>query len=88
VQPADLSASLRLVEQANEVCLAWPATGEQSLSLLHRGEVTAESNGITVLALNENSAEFCRPINDLPSGGEWRLIWREQLQVREFVQTR
>lgn len=88
VQPADLSASLRLVERANEVCVAWPATGKQSLSLLHRGEVTAESNGITVLALNENNAEFCRPINDLPSGGEWRLIWREQLQVREFVQIR
>jgi hypothetical protein len=87
-QPADLSASLRLVEHANEVCLDWPAGGGQRLSLLHRGEVTADSNGTTVLALNESNAQFCKPINDLPPGGEWQLIWREQLQVREFVQQR
>lgn len=85
---ADLSASLQLIERNNEVCLSWPASGQQTLSVIHRGQVTADSNGTTVLALNETNAQFCRPTTDLPAGGEWRLIWREQLTVREFVQTR
>lgn len=85
---ADLSASLQLTERNNEVCLRWPASGTQTLSVLHRGVATADSSGVTVLALNESNGQFCRPTTDLPAGGEWRLIWREQLSVREFVQAR
>jgi hypothetical protein len=88
VAAAALSASLQLTERNNEVCLSWPASGQQTLSVLHRGVATADSNGITVLALNETNSQFCRPTTDLPTGGEWQLIWREQLTVREFVQAR
>lgn len=88
VAAAALSANLQLTERNNEVCLSWPASSKQTLSVLHRGVATADSSGVTVLALNETNGQFCRPTTDLPAGGEWRLIWREQLSVREFVQAR
>lgn len=76
---AALAASLQLREQNNEVCVSWPASDGQHLSLLHVG-----STGNSVLALNQTDSQFCRVTDQLPAGGEWRLIWREQLQVREF----
>jgi Leucine-rich repeat (LRR) protein len=84
----DLAAMININEASNEVCVRWPAKGDQQLSVLHQVAPSIDSSGLTTLALNETSAEFCRPVIDLPSGGQWRIIWRDQLQVREFIQRR
>lgn len=88
--PFDLAKQIRLQEANNEICLSWPAGGSQQMSLLHQNtvDVDSDSSGVTTLALNETAAEFCRPITDLPSGGQWRVIWRDKLSIREFVQQR
>jgi hypothetical protein len=85
---ADLAKAIQIRERSNEVCVTWPAGSAQTLSLIHQMPATAESNGSTVLALNETESSFCRPVTDLPTGGQWRVLWREQLQLREFVQPR
>jgi hypothetical protein len=85
---AELAKQIQIRERSNEVCVAWPAGSAQTLSLIHQMPATAESNGSTVVALNETDANFCRPVTDLPTGGQWRVLWREQLQLREFVQSR
>jgi Leucine-rich repeat (LRR) protein len=93
--PLDLAKLIRLQETNNEVCVHWPSGGSQQISLLHHISVdsahessSSGSSGVTTVALNETAAEFCRPITDLPSGGQWRVIWRDKLSIREFVQQR
>jgi len=88
VMRADLVSQIKIVERSNEVCVDWPATGQQTLSLMHQAPASDESNGTTVLALNETQGNFCRSVTELPSGGTWRLVWREQLTMREFRQQR
>jgi hypothetical protein len=82
-QLQNLGSSIRVQEKSNEVCVNWPADGAAGITLLHR--VQGQD---FVLALNETSADFCRDSSTLPPGGEWRLSWRQQLLLREFVQAR
>jgi len=82
-QLQSLGSSIKLQEKSNEVCVSWPADGTAGITLLHR-----QNGQDFVLALNETSADFCRDSSTLPPGGEWRLSWRQQLLLREFVQTR
>lgn len=82
-QLQSLGSSIKLQEKSNEVCVSWPADGAAGITLLHR-----QNGQDFVLALNETSADFCRDSSTLPPGGEWRLSWRQQLLLREFVQTR
>jgi len=83
---------ITLNEQQNQVCVKWPAASGHNLTLIHRSDVGNASegttSGATVLALNERTSEFCRASDTLPAGGEWRLIWRSGLTVREFSQKR
>lgn len=76
-------AQILLQESANEVCINWPADNNATLSVIyhHEGKDTA-------LALNETARQFCRDSSTLPTGGDWRLIWRQQLSVQEFRQPR
>lgn len=76
-------AQIKLQERANEICLNWPADNNATLSVIHHHE-----GKDTVLALNETARQFCRDSSALPTAGEWRLIWRQQLSVQEFRQPR
>lgn len=82
-QLQSLAGNIKVQEKSNEVCVSWPADGSAGITLLHR-----QDGQDFVLALNETSADFCRDSSTLPPGGEWRLSWRQQLLLREFVQAR
>lgn len=82
-QLQSLAHNIKVQEKSNEVCVSWPADGSAGITLLHR-----QSGQDFVLALNEKSADFCRDTSTLPPGGEWRLSWRQQLLLREFVRQR
>jgi Leucine-rich repeat (LRR) protein len=73
----------QLDESANQLCVTWPAGKDASLSVIYQ-----QNGEDTVLALNETAGQFCRDSSALPPGGDWRLIWRQQLSVREFRQPR
>jgi len=74
---------IQLDESANQLCVTWPAGKDATLSVIHQ-----QNGEDTVLALNETTGQFCRDSSALPPGGDWRLIWRQQLSVREFRQAR
>ncbi len=76
-------SDIQLQETANEICVRWAGGAERSLSLLYQLDGTD-----SVLALNETANEFCRDSSALAPGGDWRLVWRQQLTVREFRQPR
>jgi hypothetical protein len=83
-QQQQLSQSqFQLDESANQLCVSWPAGKDATLSVIHQ-----QNGEDTVLALNETAGQFCRDSSALPPGGDWRLIWRQQLSVREFRQPR
>ena len=82
-QLQSLTTAIKVQEKSNEVCVSWPAEPDAAVSLIHR-----QNGQDFVLALNETSADFCRDSSALPPGGEWRLSWRQQLTLREFVQQR
>ncbi|MDZ7868957.1 MAG: hypothetical protein U5L02_07075 [Rheinheimera sp.] len=83
-QQQQLSQSqFQLDESANQLCVSWPAGKDASLSVIYQ-----QNGEDTVLALNETTGQFCRDSSALPPGGDWRLIWRQQLSVREFRQPR
>lgn len=83
-QQQQLSQSqFQLDESANQLCVTWPAGKDASLSVIYQ-----QNGEDTVLALNETAGQFCRDSSALPPGGDWRLIWRQQLSVREFRQPR
>ncbi len=83
-QQQQLSQSqFQLDESANQLCVSWPAAKDASLSVIYQ-----QNGEDTVLALNETAGQFCRDSSALPPGGDWRLIWRQQLSVREFRQPR
>ena len=83
-QQQQLSQSqFQLDESANQLCVSWPAGKDASLSVIYQ-----QNGEDTVLALNETAGQFCRDSSTLPPGGDWRLIWRQQLSVREFRQQR
>ncbi|OBP16279.1 hypothetical protein A5320_02395 [Rheinheimera sp. SA_1] len=77
------ASQFQLAEKSNEICVNWPAGQNTNVSLLYQLD-----GQDTVLALNETAGNFCRDSSALPSGGDWRLIWRQQLTVREFRQQR
>ena len=84
LQQQQLSQSqFQLDESANQLCVSWPAGKDASLSVIYQ-----QNGEDTVLALNETASQFCRDSSALPPGGDWRLIWRQQLSVREFRQPR
>lgn len=84
LQQQQLSQSqIQLDESANQLCVSWPAGKDASLSVIYQ-----QNGEDTVLALNETAGQFCRDSSALPPGGDWRLIWRQQLSVREFRQPR
>ena len=72
-----------LAEKSNEICVNWPAAQDATVSLIYQLD-----GQDTVLALNETAANFCRDSTALAPGGDWRLVWRQQLAVREFRQPR
>jgi len=72
-----------LDEKSNEICVNWSAGQDATVSLLYHLD-----GQDTVLALNETAGNFCRDSTALPSGGDWRLVWRQQIHVREFRQPR
>ncbi|WP_348730186.1 leucine-rich repeat domain-containing protein [Rheinheimera texasensis] len=76
-------SQFQLDESANQLCVSWPASKDASLSVIYQ-----QNGEDTVLALNETAGQFCRDSSALPPGGDWRLIWRQQLSVREFRQPR
>ncbi len=79
-----LSASqIQLDESANQLCVQWPAGQAATLTVLY--QLAGQD---TVLALNETAGQFCRDSSALPAGGDWRLIWRQHLSVRQFRQPR
>ena len=83
-QQQQLSQSqFQLDESANQLCVSWPAGKDATLSVIYQ-----QNGEDTVLALNETAGQFCRDSSALPPGGDWRLIWRQQLSVREFRQPR
>ena len=83
-QQQQLSQSqFQLDEGANQLCVTWPAGKDATLSVIHQ-----QNGEDTVLALNETTGQFCRDSSALPPGGDWRLIWRQQLSVQEFRQAR
>jgi Leucine-rich repeat (LRR) protein len=82
-QPLRSASQFQLAEKSNEICVNWPADQDVTVSLLYQLD-----GQDTVLALNETAGTFCRDSSALPSGGDWRLIWRQQLTVREFRQQR
>lgn len=82
-QPLRSASQFQLAEKSNEICVNWPAEQDANVSLLYQ-----LGGQDTVLALNETAGTFCRDSSALASGGDWRLIWRQQLTVREFRQQR
>jgi|GEM_PF-1786500 len=82
-QQQQSQSQFQLNESANQLCVTWPAVKDATLSVIHQ-----QNGEDTVLALNETAGQFCRDSSALPAGGDWRLIWRQQLSVREFRQTR
>lgn len=76
-------SQFQLDESANQLCVSWPAGKDATLSVIYQ-----QNGEDTVLALNETAGQFCRDSSALPPGGDWRLIWRQQLSVREFRQSR
>jgi hypothetical protein len=77
------ASQFQLAEKSNEICVNWPADQDVTVSLLYQLD-----GQDTVLALNETAGTFCRDSSALASGGDWRLIWRQQLTVRELRQQR
>jgi len=77
------ASQFQLAEKSNEICVNWPAAQDATVSLIYQLD-----GQDTVLALNETAGNFCRDSSALPSGGDWRLVWRQQLSVREFRQPR
>ncbi|WP_430457796.1 leucine-rich repeat domain-containing protein [Rheinheimera sp.] len=82
-QQQQSQSHFQLDESANQLCVSWPAGKDATLSVIHQ-----QNGEDTVLALNETAGQFCRDSSALPAGGDWRLIWRQQLSVQEFRQAR
>jgi len=77
------ASQFQLAEQSNQICVNWPATPDATLSLIYHLDGQDQ-----VLALNETAANFCKDSTALAPGGDWRLVWRQQLAVKEFRQAR
>lgn len=74
--------AVRITEQAGEVCVAH--TGRfDAINLLLKHQ-----QGVSVVALNERNAEFCRDTADLPADGQWQVQTRIGYQVNRVEQRR
>lgn len=72
---ATTQPQVSISEKSGEVCVNHQGRFDAMNLLLQHPQ------GISVIALNERAAQFCRPIADLPSNGRWQLQSRRNYTV-------
>lgn len=76
------AAGVRVEESATEVCVSVLGQADAVNLTLVQPDKT------TVVALNERSAKFCRPVEGLPGGGLWQVQSRKGASVQLFEHDR
>lgn len=74
--------AVRITEQAGEVCVEHTGRFDAINLLLQHQQ------GVSVVALNERNAEFCRDTAYLPAVGQWQIQTRNGYQVFQMEQQR
>ena len=72
---ATTQPEVSITETSGEVCVNHQGRFDAMNLLLQH------SQGVNVVALNEQAAQFCRPTADLPSNGSWQLQSRRNYTV-------